>query len=876
MSLYRRISNLFSRAKVEHEIDAELQAHIELRTDDNIAAGMSREAARRDAVMRFGNPAVVKERTTAADAALLLESIWADARFTLRQLIKNPGFAFTIIVVLALGVGASVAMFAFVDAALIRPLPYKNSAQLVSVYEVVQTCPLCNISYQNFRDWQKSDLPFQSLDAWGYSAYLLRSSEGMELAQGARVSDGFFRTLGVTPLLGRDFYPGEDAPGRPHAALISYASWQTRFGGRRDVIGETVMLSDIPYTIIGVLPQSFHFAPRGKAEFWAALNDPSGCDKRRGCHGLFGLARLREGATLQQAVAGMQTIAARLAQQYPDSNHGLSATATALSESIVGDVRPVLLLLLSGAVLLLLIACVNATGLLLVRTESRKRETAVRGALGATPARLLRQFLTEAGVLVAAGCATGLVLAYAAMKLLVSLVPADRLEGMPYLLQLGFTPHVVAFVGIVALLAAVVFTVMPALRGSFSSLQRDLSEGSRGSSGRGWQRLGSRLIAVEIAAAVVLLVGAGLLGKSLYRLLHIDLGFEPDHVATVIVSAPKFYDEGDRLMQLVRLLPARLDSLPGVTSAGIGSHMPVRAWDGGTPIVVPGRTMSGNRHDIPERDVSWRYMETMGARLLRGHFFSEAEDDAHKPQIAVVNHMLAEEYFPGENPIGKRLAYEGSKDSMEVVGEIADMKEGQLDTPNRPVIYRPFNQSASSEFLVMVRTGQDEKAMLPAIAAAIHQIDAELAVSYPNTMTEVVNESNSAYLHRASASLVGGFAAVALVLSLVGLYGVIAYSVSQRTREIGVRMALGAERSAVYRMVFREAGVLTVIGIGAGLICSMVAASLMRNLLFGTQAWDASTLLTVAALLGFSAMAACYLPARHAASVNPVEALRAE
>ena len=876
MSLYRRISNLFSRTKVEREIDAELEAHIALRTEDNIAAGMPPAAARRDALLRFGNPAVMKERATAADAALLIESLASDVRFTLRQLIKNPGFAFTTVAVLALGIGASVAMFAFVDAALIRPLPYKDPAQLVSVYEVVPSCPLCNISYQNFLDWRKSGLPFQSLDAWGYSGYLLRGTGGMELAQGARVSAGFFRTLGVRPVLGRDFYPDEDTPGKPHAALITYASWQTRFAGRRDVVGQTVVLSDHPYTIIGVLPKDFHFAPRGQAEFWAALDDSNSCDKRRACHGLFGVARLKQGTTLQQAVNAMQTIAARLAQQYPDSNHGFSATATTLSEAIVGDVRPVLLLLLSGAVLLLLIACVNATGLLLVRTESRKRETAVRGALGATPARLLRQFLTEAGVLVAAGCMAGIGAAYFAMKLLVKLIPADRLEGMPFLLQLGFTPHVLVFITVIALAAAAVFTFMPALRATFGSLQGDLAEGSRGSSGRGWQRLGSKLIAVEIATAVVLLVGAGLLGKSLYKLLHIDLGFVPEHVATMVMSVPRSYEEGDRLMQLERQVTERIDRLPGVVSAGIGSHMPVRAWDGGVSIVIPGRTMSGGRHDVPERDVSWSYLETMGTRLLRGRYFSEADDDWHKPSIAVVNRKLAEEYFPGENPIGKRFAYEGSKESVEIVGEIADLKEGPLDTPNRAVLYRPFNQDASFDFLVMVRTAQDEKVMLPTIVAAIHKIDPTLAVSDENTMTEVVNESNSAYLHRSSAWLVGGFAGIALVLSLVGLYGVIAYSVSQRTREIGVRMALGAERGSVYRMVMLEAVVLAGIGIAAGLVCSTIAGALMRSLLFGTQAWDVSTFAAVAALLGCSALVACFLPARQAASVNPVEALRAE
>lgn len=876
MSLFRRISNLFFLSRIDQEIDAELKSHIEMRIEDNLAAGMSPQEARRDALIRFGNPLSTKERVTGVDAALALDSVWSDISYACRQFVKNPGFAGTAILVVALGIGASVAIFAFVDAALIKPLPYKDSTRLVSVYETVPTCPLCNVSYQNYRDWTKSDLPFSSLQAWGWANYLIKTPEGTEPAQGARVSDGFFRILGVTPILGRDFYAGEDAPGAPHTILLSYGAWLKRFGGSRSVLGQTITLSNDSYTIIGVLPQDFHFAPRGDADFWAALNDPTSCDKRRACHGLFGLARLKDGASLQTAVAGLQSEAKQLEKQYPDSNHGFGATATALTDTIVGDIRPVLQVLLGGAFLLLLIAYVNVAGLLLVRGESRKRETAVRAALGATPTRLFRQFSTEVLVLVVAGSTLGLGSASLAMRMLIKLVPADQMNGMPFLLTVGLNPQVLTFAVVISLLAAVVFALTPALRASRGNLRGDLAEGGRGSAGTAWRRLGSKLIVLELATAVVLLTGAGLLGKSLYLLLHVDLGMQTDHLATLEVAIPRSYLEDDKLKAIAQLIQSRIGGLPGVQSVGISSGLPVRSWDGGVSLVVPGRPSTGQRSDVPERDVSAGYLANVGAKLLRGRYFTEAEDDDAKPRVVVVNQTLAKQFFPGEDPIGKHLAYEGSKDTIEIIGEVQDIKEGQLDSINQAAIYVPFNQDSSLSFSLVVRTRQAEEAMLPTLSATIHQIDASVATSYATTMTNVINDSSSAYLHTLSAWLVGGFAGLALLLSVVGLYGVIAYSVSQRTREIGVRMALGAERGSVYRLVLKEAGWLTAVGIVAGLVASLWAATLMHKLLFGVQPWDATTLAVVAAVLVVAALLASYIPALRAASVNPVEALRAE
>jgi macrolide transport system ATP-binding/permease protein len=867
---------LFRRRKADAELQEELDSFLSEEIAENLARGKSPEEARRLAGIKLGNRQSVRENVWRQNSFLAIDNLWPDLKYAVRTLTRTPGFTSVAILVLALGIGSSVAIFAFVDAALIKPLPYKDPTRLVSVYETVTSCPLCNVSYQNYLDWKKSNLPFSSLEAWGWTGYLINTPQGTEPGRGVRVSDGFFRTLGVTPILGRDFYAGEDAPGAPHSVLLRYGAWQQRFGGNSNVVGQTVTLNNISYTIIGVLPEDFHFAPIGDSDFWAALNDPNLCDKQRGCHGMFGLARLKDDVSLQTAIAALKTEASQLERQYPDSNHGYSATATTLRDAVMGDIRPVLLVLLSGVFLLLLIACVNVSGLLLVRSESRKRETAVRAALGATSARLFRQFVIEALVMVGVGSALGLGSAYAAMKLLVKLVPVRRMDGMPFLLTVGLNTHVLAFAGIVSLLAVLVFAFTPAMRLGRVNLRGDLTEGGRGAAGNTWRRLGTKLIVLELATAVVLLVGAGLLGKSFYRLLHVNLGMQSDHLATLQVEVPKTYAEGDKQMVLERLLISRIGNLPGVQSVGVSSNRPVQSWDGGVSLVVPGRPTDGKRNNIPERLVSAGYLTTVGARLLRGRYFREEEDDGNTPLLFVVNQTFAKKFFPGEDPIGKHVAYEGTKTPIEIIGEVEDIKEGQLDSPNQAVIYVPFNQWSYGWFNLVVRTRQSEESVLPTLAAAIHQIDPAIATSDATTMTNLINDSTSVYLHESSAWLVGGFAGLALVLSVVGLYGVVAYSVSQRTREIGVRMALGARRSSVYQLVLMEAASLVALGIVAGLGCSVAAATLMRKLLFGTQAWDAPTFVCVAVVLGASALLASYIPAHRAASVNPVDALRAE
>jgi len=801
-----------------------------------------------------------------------------DTRYAVRQLRKNPGFACTSILILALGICASVAIFGFVDAALIKPLPYADPTRLVLVTESVAMIPHANLSFPDYLDWKKLNAVFSSMDVWGGTGYLLTTPAGTEPVPATRVSDGFFRTLGITPILGRDFRTGEDLPAAPQTVMLSYATWQKRYASRKDVTGQTVVLSGVPYTIIGVLPQSFQFALRGNSEFWTTLHADDSCAQRRSCHNLTGIGRLKDGVTVESARANMKAIAAQLELQYPDSNKDQGAFVAPLSEIAVADIRPVLLALLGGAGLLLLIACVNVASLLLVRSESRKREIAVRGALGASRLRIIQQFTTDGVVLVAAGAVLGLAAAQAMMRLLSSLISKDMMSSMPYLQGLGLNAHVMLFAITISLAAVILFSITPMLRLPLTQIGEGLAEGGRGYAGTLWRRFGANLVVVELAIAVVLLVSAGLLGKSFYRLLHVEIGFQSERLATVSVAlSDASYPKDEQQAQMGRKIIDRVASLPGVQSVGISSVLPV-SFNGNTDwIRFVGRPYNGEHNEVNQRDTSPAFFSALKAKLLRGRYFTDT-DDMSKPLVVIINKTLAQKYFPGEDPIGQKIGDTelSPKSIKKIVGVVDDVKDGSLDSQIWPAVYYPFNQSPDTYFSLVARTSQDEASLLPTMVAAIRELDPGIGTMDEATMTGRISNSPTAYLHRSSAWLVGGFAFLALVLGVVGLYGVIAYSVSRRTREIGVRMALGAQRGAVYQLIMKEAAWLIGIGIGAGLVSSIGAATLIRGLLFGVRSWDAETLATVAALLAMSALMATYIPARKAAQVDPSVALRYE
>lgn len=872
-----RLLGLLRSSQREREMLDEFESHIAMHIADNLRAGMTAEEARRQAFLRLGGLEPLKEAYRERQTAPYLEHLILDLRFTLRQLRKSPGFSAAAVLVLALAICASIAVFAFVDAALIEPLPYTNPTRLVAVTESTPQFLRGNLSYLDYRDWKAGNKVFESLDVSAGGGFLFKTAAGVEPAHGARVSAGFFRTLGVHPLLGRDFTPEDEAASGSHAVVMTYPAWKHRFGGRTNVLGERLNLSGETYTVIGVLPASFQFAPRGEAEFWTTIDPKNPCAVRRSCHNLDGIARLKGGVSVQEAQAEMTIISKRLELQYPDSNREQGASVISLAEAIAGSLRPILMLLMGGAALLMGIACINVASLVLARSESRRREMALRSALGASITRLVAQFATEGAVLVIASTIAGLVLARWAVAGMEMLIPADMVAYLPFLSHLALNIRVLAYAVVLSLLAMVFFSVIPILHLMASKMRDGLAEGSRGSAGQGWRRLGSRLVVTELAIAMVLLVGAGLCAKSLQRLFEVELGFQPDHLATIEVAAPEGKSNAAQGIALVRDIVRQLSSIPGVRSVAATTDLPV-TFNGNTDwIRIVGKPYDGKHIEVNERDVSSEYFRTLRASLVRGRYFRETDDQSH-PNVVIINETFARKYFPGEDPIGQQIGDTKltATSIKTIVGVIRDIRDGALDSEIWPAEYHPFNQDPSDYVSVIARTWQQPEGMLSALQPAIRQIHPEVGMREETTMEALMSNSMTAYLHRASAWLVGAFAAMAFLLGVIGLYAVIAYSVSQRTREIGVRIALGAEVMAVYRLVLREAGWLVAIGLSMGTVSSIVAATLGRKMLFGVSSWDPETLLAVAALLGGSALAASFVPARRAAKVNPIEALRAE
>src|ERR1700734_2072917 len=502
------------------ELEEEMEFHREEKEREMRDRGMGEEEARHAARREFGNDLKLREESRDV-FGFWWETTMQDFRFAMRQLRKNVGFTCTAILVLALGMAAAIAIFAFVDGALLKPLPYHDTARLVGVFEAIEIFPQSNLSYPDYLDWKKRNTVFSSLEAYGGNDVILKTGANSDPVHVGRATDGFFRTLGVSPILGRDFYQGEDLASPPRAAILTYAAWQKRYGGRADIVGQSVTLDGEPTTIVGVAPKDFHFAPVEPVEFWVTMHASSECDLRRSCHSIYGVARLKDGVTFAAALADVKSIAAQLEKEYPDSNRGQGATLSPLSEVMVGDVRPILLVLLAGAGLLLIIATINVAGLVLVRTETRRREIAVRSALGASLSRLIRQFVAEGILLVLSAAVLALALANWTMQLLVRLVPAGMVASMPFLQDLGLHPRVLIFAAAISALAAILFSLTPAMRLASPEMRQDLAEGSRGSAGTVWRRMGSKRGGPGLTTAGGLLVGAGLLGERLFLFLDV-------------------------------------------------------------------------------------------------------------------------------------------------------------------------------------------------------------------------------------------------------------------------------------------------------------------------------------------------------------------
>lgn len=890
-TLRLRLRSLLFKADVERELDEELQYHFEREVEERRAAGVPDDEARVAARRSMGAVTQNMEACRDMRGVNVIDHGMQDLRFALRQLLKNPGFACTAIFVLTLGIAATVTIFGFVDAALVRPLPYEAPSRLVHAFgsrpETVQSQGRGAVSYQDFRDWRERSRAFRSMAAYDVRAgFNLTTPHGPERVRGLRVTSGFFRTLGVAPILGREFRDDEEGPSAPATVMLSYGTWQSRFGADPAVLGRAVTLQfpwlagGEPHVVIGVLPPEFLFPMAAEADFWATIRGQQPCWDVRSCQSLETVARLADGVSPEAASANLTAVMAQLRAEYPeDHREPAIAKVVALPDVMLGDIRPILLMLLGAAGLLWLIASMNGVSLILARSETRRREVSVRSALGASSRRLALQFGTEALVLAALSGALGLLLASWSMRVLTSLMSADMISRMPYFRDVGPGLRIVVFAGMLSVIVGLVLGLIPIARTSTSETLAGLKEGSRGSAGTMWRRAGAPLVVAELAIAMILLVSAGLLGKSLYRLLHVDPGFNVQQLALLSVSPvsaasgpPDGREQPGRLAQQVT---ERVAAVPGVMSVGYADLSPLAPWFApASTLWIPGRAENEQLKDsAPIRRVSAGYFRTLQATLLRGREFTAGDLTAVRP-VMIINNTASRRHFRGADPVGRSIAIGGPDSPLrEIIGVVSDIKDGPPESPPHPAAYVPFDQSA---FTLLVRTAQAEHAVLPSIVAAVHEVQRGLLVDGQTTMTEQMNRLPSTSLNRSSAWLVGGFACVAFALGIVGLYGVVAYTVGQRTREIGVRMALGAQRRSVYRLVLGDAGRLVSLGTALGVASAVGLATLMRQVLFGVESWDPATLAVASTGLVLSALLASYLPARRAASVNPVEVLRAE
>lgn len=809
-----------------------------------------------------------------------MESIWQDLRYELRTLIKSPRFTSIALLTLVLGIAANVAIFTFVDATLIQPLPYRDASHLMEVYDTRQAEVFTQFesSYPDFIDWRAQQQVFDGLAGYGQSQVLLRGKGSPELLPAAAVTDNFFQTLGVQPIAGRDFRSGEDLAAAPRTVMLSYGWWQRYFGGK-DVMGQVLNIDDEPNTIVGVLPADFHFAPVGDPDVWETLHATGGLLQRRNLHWLNVVGRLKPGVSQEIAASAMNVIAERLEKEYPQSNDKLRTTVVPLNEVIVGQIRPILLVLLGAVALLLLIACANVANLLLARSMARRSEMAIRTALGASRARLMGLMLTEGLIISFTGAAVGLLVAHWAVKGLVAMIPANLLAAMPYLKHMGVGATVLGFAFLLAVITGVVFALAPALQASGTNVQDALKDGSRSSHSGAWRRFASALVIGEVALAMVLLFGSGLMVKSLYRLLDVDPGFDQRNLLGLGVglSQTRFPHDAEQF-QAYQNLVDRIRAIPGVKSVGGSSMLPVS--NGGNTsnlrvVGLPSDTPQG--HEANSRSVSRTYFQTLGAELLQGSWFTEA-DNATGPQRVIINKTLADQFMPGLDPLKQQIwfTYSSAEKPRQVIGVVRDIKEGPLDSPVRPAIYTPLEANARLFYNLIIRAETRPDALEGEVQSAIRQIYPDAVTFNVQTMEDRIQRSPAAFLHRYPAVLAGAFAFLALLLGTIGLYGLVAYSVSQRTQEIGIRMALGAQRRNVLRMVLSQGVRLIVPGVLIGVATAFLAANLMRSLLFGVHSWDPVIFALVTALLAVVTLAASYIPARAATKVDPMVALRYE
>src|ERR1051325_3125056 len=884
MKLYNllrdRLRALAGREKVIHDIDREMRLHVDLQTDANIAAGMSPDEARQEALRSFGN--VNKIRDTAYDVrgGGLFETLSQDIRYGARVLIKHRTFTTIAVLTLGLGIGANTAIFSVVNELLLRPLPYRDASTIVTVWEVSPEGRHQNsASPSNFRSWLEQNTSFQSLAAFTDQRINVTGNFEPEEVSVQLVTPPFFQTLGVEPILGRTFVPGDDEAEKRSVTILSYGLWQRRFGGQPDIIGKQIKLNGLPISVIGVMPRNFQFYIQQRsgtgrpAELWSVL--PL---KDIGNYGRFlgGVARLKPGVSPEQASAEMKTIASRGSTDDPAHNLNWGAEALPLREQFYGNVRRPLWILLGAVGFVLLIACANVANLLLSLASSREKEIALRSALGARRVRIVRQLLTESLLLAGLGSVVGLGFGWLGIKGLVLISPRDLVN----LHSVGLNIPVMLWTLVVALITGVLFGLTPALHITRLNLIDSLKEGGRGEGGQASnKRIRSIFVVSEIALAVVLLAGAGLLVKSFINLEQIDRGFNADNVLTMVLRlSDSKYSQDPQIVNFFRDVLEHTRTLPGVRAAGIVNYLPFYGGLGsstgftvvGRPAPPPGQEPSTN-----VRVVDAGYFEAFGIPVLRGRNFSQTEVTQPK-RVVLINEVFARRYFPGEDPIGKTVDVGMFDQSTptEIVGVVGNVRYESLIDDYEPYVYFAHPDLTYSFMTLVIRTDGDPAALAPAVQREIRALDPNQPVSDVRTMNQVMSETVSRA--RFNTLLLGLFAALATVLSAVGIFGVMNYSVALRTKEIGLRLAIGAQPRQVLLLVIRQGLSLTVIGVILGLAAAFALTRLLSGLLFGVAAVDAGTFAMMSLFLVLVSLAACYLPARRAMKIDPLKALRYE
>jgi putative ABC transport system permease protein len=806
-----------------------------------------------------------------------MQRLIQDLRYAIRSLIKRPGFSLIAITTIALGIGSSTAIFTVVYAGMIKGLPYQEPDRLYHMWERTSQKDFDQreFSYPDYQDYLKNQVV--DIAAYTGGGTILNSDGQAERVFAPSVSANFFSVLGVQPLRGRLFQPDEDKQNGPRVVVLGYPIWQSHFGGRENIIGQQLDLGGQTYTVIGVLPQRFQFAMRA-ADVWLPYQPTQNQLTRRGMHGTNLIARLKPGVSESQAQSQLSVINSQIADQFKESHTGTTLRLVPLQQQVVGQVKPILMLLLAAVGFVLLIACANVASLLLTRSLARQKEVAIRAALGASRWRVVRQLLTESVLLSLIGGVAGVFLAYGGTRALVALLPANQINALPFLANLHIDARILIFSFGLSALTGMIFGLAPAIQASRPQLTGILKEGGRNASAGSGHRLRTAFVVTEIALAVVLLVGSGLLLKSLFRLLNTSPGFNPENILTMTVVLPATkYNDANSQINFQDQLNQRVAALPGVSDVGTVDILPLQpgnttiVYVEGEPLPPPGQETEANI-----RVVSDSYFKTLKVPLIEGRPF-DPHDKTANPEPVIIGKTMADRLFKGRSAIGRRLAYRGGQaPPMTIVGVVGDVKITGLDQELRPVIYYSFGQNSSIFANLVIRTTTEPTALAATARREIQALEPQAAVFNMRPMPELISATPAAFMRRFPATLMGVFAGLALLLAAIGIYGVVSDSVVQQTHHIGVRMALGARGADIFRMVLKEGFMLAAIGIGIGVAAAFGLMRLISALLFGVQTHDTAVFGIVIGALFVITLLACYLPARRATKVDPLVALRYE